>query len=98
MYQHYQLVKPRLNLRPSTTAHVDYAKYLLRILVLSKFVRASNGIYTNAYSFFFKKKKIKENLEHLDFLNNHTQEIYNPHAKKIVIASTKKFYKILRNM
>ena len=55
MPQHYQLLKPRLNLGPSTTAHEDYAKYLLRILVLLKFVRASNGIHTSAYIFFLKK-------------------------------------------
>ena len=36
MPRHYQLVKLRLNLEPSTTAHIDYAKYLLRILVLLK--------------------------------------------------------------
>ena len=48
-------LKPRSNLRPPTTAHVYYAKYLLRILVLLKFVRVSNGIHTSAYSFFLKK-------------------------------------------
>ena len=53
---------------------------------------------TGMHIVFFKKNKIKENLEHLDFLHNRTQEIYNPHAKKIVIVNTKKFYKILRNM
>ena len=31
MPQHNQLSKPRLNLGPSTTADVDFAKYLLRI-------------------------------------------------------------------
>ena len=50
MPQHYQLSKPRLNLGPSTTAHRDYAKYLLMILVLLKFVRVSSGIHSNAYS------------------------------------------------
>ena len=55
MLQHYQLLKPRLNLGPSTTAHVDYAKYLLSILVLLKFVRASNGIHTSPYCFVFLK-------------------------------------------
>ena len=56
MPQHYQLSKPRLNLGPSTTAIVDYAKYLLKILVLLKFVRVSKGIQTNTYSFFLKKR------------------------------------------
>ena len=55
MPQYYQLLKARLNLGPSTTAQEAYAKYLLRILVLLKFVRASNGIHTSAYSFFLKK-------------------------------------------
>ena len=69
MPQHYQLLKPRLNLGPSTTAHVDYAKYLLRILVLLKFVRVSNGIHTSAYSFFLKKwgKNFKRTLRTLRF-------------------------------
>ena len=82
MPQHYQLLKPRLNFGPSTTAHVDYAKYLLRILVLLKFVRVSNGIHTSAYSFFLKKWEnfLKEHLEHLDFLHSWT---YNPHKKII---------------
>ena len=82
MPQHYQLLKPRLNLGLSTTAHKDYAKYLVRILVLLKFVRASNGMHTSAYSFFLKKwgKISKENLEHLDFLYSWT---YNPHKKNI---------------
>ena len=78
MTQHYQLLKPRLNLGPSRTAHVDYAKYLLRILVLLKFVRISTGIHTSAYSFFLEKweKFLKENLEH--FLHSWT---YNPQKK-----------------
>ena len=68
MPQYYQLSKPRINLGPSATAHVDYAKYWLKILALLKFVRFSNGIHTNAYSFFLKKgnRVLKENLEHLD--------------------------------
>ena len=63
--QHYQLLKPRLSLWPSTTAHVYHAKYLLRILVLLKFVQVSNATHTNAYSFL--KIFLKENLEHVDF-------------------------------
>ena len=81
MPQHYQLLKPRLSLGPSTTGHVDYAKHLLRILVLLNFVRDSNGIHTSAYSFFFLKTEkifLKENLENLDFLHSWT---YNPHKK-----------------
>ena len=68
MPQYYQLSKPRINLGPAATAHVDYAKYWLKILALLKFVRFSNGIHTNAYSFFLKKgnRVLKENLEHLD--------------------------------
>ena len=57
MPQHYQLSRLRLNLGPSTTTLAEYAKYLLRILVLLKFVWVSNGIHTNAYSFFFLKKR-----------------------------------------
>ena len=49
-------LKPRLNLGPSTTAHVKYAKYLLRNLVLLKFVRVSNGIHTSANEKMFKRK------------------------------------------
>ena len=69
MPQHYQLLKPRLNLGPSATAHVDYAKYLLRILVFLKFVRFSNGIRSSAYSFFLKKweNKFKRKLRTLRF-------------------------------
>ena len=60
MLQHYQLSKPRLNLGPSITTLVEYAKYLVRILVLLKFVPVPYGIHTtNAYSFFIKKKKKK---------------------------------------
>ena len=72
MPQHYQLLKPRLNLGPSATAHVDYAKYLSKILV--------SGIHTSAYSFFLKngEKILKEHLEHLDFLRSCT---YNAHKK-----------------
>ena len=33
----------------SCPCNVDHAKYLLRILVLLKFVRAASGIHTNAY-------------------------------------------------
>ena len=40
-------IEPKLNLGQPTIAHVDYAKYLLRILDLSKFVRVSSGIHTN---------------------------------------------------
>ena len=40
---------------------------------------------TGMHIVFFKKKKIRENSEHLDFLNNRTQEIYNPHAKKLLL-------------
>ena len=81
MPQHYQHSKPLLNLGPSTTAHVDYAKYLLGILVLLKFVLVSNVIHTSAYSFFKKTKcfLFKENLECFDFLHSWT---YNPHTKK----------------
>ena len=32
MPQHYQLSKPKLNLGPSATAHVDYAKYFIKDL------------------------------------------------------------------
>ena len=69
MPQHYQLLEPRLNLGSSTTAHVDYTKYLLKILVLLKFVRVSNGIHISAYSFFLKKwgKKFKRTLIALRF-------------------------------
>ena len=63
MPQHYQLSKPRLNIGPSTTAFADYAKYLLRILVLLKFALVSDGIYTNAYSFFFLKNEKKKVLK-----------------------------------
>ena len=83
MPQHYQLLKPILNLGLSTSAHVDYAKYLLRILVLLKFVRVSNEIHTSAYSFFLKKcqKFLKKHLEHLDFYTVgpiiHTKKLYN---------------------
>ena len=55
MPEYYQLSKPRINLGPSVTAHVDYAKYLLKFLALLKCVRASGGIHTNVYSFFLKK-------------------------------------------
>ena len=55
MPQYCQLLKPRLNLVPSTTAHADYAEYLLKILVLLKFFRDSNRIHTSACSFFLKK-------------------------------------------
>ena len=40
---------------------------------------------TGMHIVFFKKNKIRENSEHLDFLNNRTQEIYNPHAKKLLL-------------
>ena len=39
-------------------------KYLLRILVLLKFVQVSSGIHTNAYSFF-------------KYTYNHTKKLYN---------------------
>ena len=59
MPQHYQLLKPRLNLGPSTAA-------LLKIFV-KEFVRVFNGIQTSTCSFFFlkngeklKKKKKKK--------------------------------------
>ena len=57
MPQHYQFSKPRLSLGPSITTLIEYAKYLLRILVLLKFVPVPYGIHTNEYSFFLKKKK-----------------------------------------
>ena len=55
--KHHQFSKPKLNLGPSTIAH---AKYLLRILVLLKFVQVSSGIYTNVYflEYFFRTKKV----------------------------------------
>ena len=86
MPQHYQLLKPRLNLRPSKTAHIDYAKYLLRILVLLKFVRVSMESTLVHIVFFLKngEKFLKEHLEHLDFLHSWT---YNSH-KKIKINFT----------
>ena len=65
MPQHYQLLKPRLSLGPSTIAHLYYAKYLLRILVLLKFAQVSNATHINAYSFLLIF--LKENLEHVDF-------------------------------
>ena len=57
------------NLVPWATAHVDYAKYLLKILALLKVIRVSSGIQTNAYNFLLKKGKsvLKQNLDHLDF-------------------------------
>ena len=79
MPPHYQLLKPVLNLGPSATAHVDYAKCLLRILMLLKFFRVSSGIHTSAFSFFLKnwgvredegRGILKEHLEHLDFLRS----------------------------
>ena len=89
MPQHYQLSKLRLNLRPSTTAHADYAKYLLRILVLLKFIRISNRIHTNTNKYFFKKKIIfKRKLRHLDFF---TQLDLNSSHKKIIIVITINF-------
>ena len=48
LFTHSKIVK---------TAHVDYARYLLKMLALLKFVLVSNGIHTNAYSFFLKKGK-----------------------------------------
>ena len=77
MLQHYQLLKPRLNLGPSTTAHVHYAKYLLRILVLLKSLMESTLVHI---AFFLNgEKNLKENLEHLDFLRSWT---YNLHKKR----------------
>ena len=69
MPQHYKLLKPRLNLGPSTTAHVDYANHLFRIFLLLKFLRVSKGIHTSAYSFFIKKKgkNFKRKLRTLTF-------------------------------
>ena len=63
------VLKPRLNLGPSTTAHVDYANYLLRILAFLKFVRVSNGICIIPYTFFLKKweKYFKRKLRTLRF-------------------------------
>ena len=85
MPHHYHLLKPRLNLGPSRTAHVAHAKYFLRIL--SEFARVCTGIHTSAYSSFLKKsrKSFKEHLEHLDFLHSWT---YNSH-KKIMLRVTK---------
>ena len=75
MPQHCQLLKARLNLGPSATAHVDYAKYLLRILVLLKFVRVSSRIHTNAYRFFLKqgRKSFKIKVRTLRFFKQFTQ-------------------------
>ena len=47
--------KARIKSWTIATAQVDYAKYLLRTLVLLKFVGVSNGIHTSAYCFFLKK-------------------------------------------
>ena len=51
MPQHYQLLKTRLiNIGPSTTAHLDYAKYLLSILVLLKiFYAVGPVIHAKSY-------------------------------------------------
>ena len=61
MPQYYQFSKPWINLGPSAVAHVDYAKYLLKILASLKFVRVSNEVHTKAYSFFLKKEIESEN-------------------------------------
>ena len=56
--------KTKKNLRPSTTTHVDYAKYLLRFCwSFSQSLMESTLVPT---AFFLKKveKKLKENLEH----------------------------------
>ena len=77
MPQHYQLLKPRLNLRPSTTAHVDYAKCLLGILVLSCFSESPvESILVHVV--FFLKNGGKFLKEHLGFLHSW---IYNAHRK-----------------
>ena len=59
---------------------LDYAKYLLKILVLLKFAQVSNGIDFSAYSFFLKKwgKNFKRKLR---TLRSFTQ--YNSHKKVI---------------
>ena len=47
MPQLYQLSGPRLNLGPSANTNADYAKYLVKILILLKFARrVSNGSHT----------------------------------------------------
>ena len=55
MPQHYQFSKPGLNLGPSTIAHVDHAKYLLKILVLL----SESLVESTLMHFFFIKKGIK---------------------------------------
>ena len=87
MPQYYQLLKPRLNLGPSATAN-DYAKYLVRILVLLKSVRVSNGIHTRAYSFFLKKygKNFKGKLRPLTFFCIVGSK--TPHNKNYIIVNT----------
>ena len=65
MPRHYQFLKLRLNLEPSTTAHVDYAKYLLGILDLLK-------IFYTVGPIIHTKKKIIVNT-----INIATRNIYN---------------------
>ena len=65
MPRHYQFPKLRLNLEPSTTAHVDYAKYLLGILDLLK-------IFYTVGPIIHTKKKIIVNT-----INIATRNIYN---------------------
>ena len=92
MPQHDPLLKPSLHLGPSTTVNVDYAKYLLRILVLFKFSRVSNGTYTSGYSCFLKKwGKI---------LNTQIFYTVGPiiHKKNYIIVNTKKIKKSLQNL
>ena len=52
--------KDKINIGPSTTAHLDYAKYLLRILVLLKIfyavgpiIHAKSYIIVNMIGFIF---------------------------------------------
>ena len=49
--QRYQFSDLWLNLRTSTTAVVDSAKCLLKILVLLKAVKVSSGIHANKMLF-----------------------------------------------
>ena len=91
MPQYYQLSKPRINLGPAATAHVDYAKYWLKILALLKFVRFSNGIHTNAYSFFLKKgnRVLKKKLRTLRFVYTVGLKIHT--RKNYIIVNTINF-------
>ena len=89
--QRYQFRNLWLNLRTSTTALVDSAKCLLKLLVLLKVAKMSSGIHTNEILFIYLSDVYLSNGCFFNFLEHFLYRwTFSPQKNIYIIVNNRK--------